>query len=353
MTQIKYNVFISYSRKDYVDEQMKVMPSNVVSKVKDALTAASITYWFDEEGIYSGDNFTEKIVRSIEESQLFLFISTANANSSHWTSKEIATADELGKKIIPLRVDRSPYERSVIFRIANLSYIDYFSNPEKGIEDLIKSIKNYLAELAAEEERRKAEIEKAEAEAKAKAEADFRHKIQQEYEERLKKVQQELQKKLDAVSEKEKEKERLAKTGTPRNENDTSGNEANKENLTQNNKKEDNNESSSWFIIAFIIPILTLCIGVWYGTKYKAFWTGTEIFLVPGWFGFCSCLGLSFGDKDDKYLGFAFALLSIAIAAGIHLGIILNSVWIGVAIGVAILSISLLLMIKGTGDNPN
>lgn len=351
MTQIKYNVFLSYARKDYVDERKNVIPGNVVSKIKDALTAAGITYWFDEEGMYSGDNFTEKIVNNIEISQIFVFLSTENANKSRWTCKEIASADEFGKYIIPVRIDRTPYNKKVMFRIADLSYIDYFSNPEKGIEDLIKSIKNYLAELAAEEERKKAEVEKekAEAEAKAKAEADLRHKIQQEYEEHLKKVQQELQKQLDAVA----EKERLAKTGTPGNENASGGDEDNIENLTQDNKKEDNDESSNWYIIAFIIPILTLCIGIWYGTKYNAFWTGAEIFLVPGWFGFCSCIGLSSGDKDDKYLWLGFALLPIAIAAGIHLGIILNSVWIGVAIGVAILSISLLLMIKGSGDNTN
>ncbi|MBR5068146.1 MAG: TIR domain-containing protein [Bacteroidales bacterium] len=159
MEQFKYDVFISYSRKDYVDEQKNVIPGNVVSKIKDALTEAGISYWFDEEGIYSGDNFTEVIVRNIEDSQLFLYISTANANRSRWTSKEIATADELGKKIIPLRIDRSPYERSVIFRISNLSYIDYYQNPERGINDLVTSIKAYLAQIQEEADRKKAEEE--------------------------------------------------------------------------------------------------------------------------------------------------------------------------------------------------
>lgn len=60
--QKEFDVFISYSRKDYVDEQKNVIPGNEVSKVKDALTKAGITYWFDEEGIYSGENFVEKIV---------------------------------------------------------------------------------------------------------------------------------------------------------------------------------------------------------------------------------------------------------------------------------------------------
>ncbi len=31
--EYKYDVFISYSRKDYVDEQKNVIPDNVISKI--------------------------------------------------------------------------------------------------------------------------------------------------------------------------------------------------------------------------------------------------------------------------------------------------------------------------------
>ncbi|MBR5102977.1 MAG: toll/interleukin-1 receptor domain-containing protein, partial [Muribaculaceae bacterium] len=99
MEKAKYDVFISYSRKDYVDDQKQVIPGNVVSKIKEALTKAGITYWFDEEGIYSGDTFTEKIVTNIEAANIFVFLSSANSNASSWTSKEIASADEFHKRI--------------------------------------------------------------------------------------------------------------------------------------------------------------------------------------------------------------------------------------------------------------
>ena len=158
MKQTQYDVFISYSRKDYVDEQKNVIPGNEVSKIKDALTQAGITYWFDEEGIYSGQNFVEKIVTNIENAKIFLFLSTVNANKSPWTCKEIASADEFKKHIIPVRLDPSPYNKKVLFRIADLDYIEYFSNPQKGMEDMIKSIKTYLDELAAEEKRKAEEV---------------------------------------------------------------------------------------------------------------------------------------------------------------------------------------------------
>lgn len=155
MKQTQYDVFISYSRKDYMDEHKNVIPGNEVSKIKDALAKAEISYWFDEEGIYSGDDFVDKIVTNIKASKVFVFLATQNANTAEWTPKEIATASELGKYIIPVRIDNSPYNEKVLFRIADLSFISYNGNPEKGIKKLINSIKAYLAKS-------KEEMEKAE-----------------------------------------------------------------------------------------------------------------------------------------------------------------------------------------------
>lgn len=144
MEQAKYDVFISYSRKDYMDSHKNVIPGNDVQKVKDALTRAGVSYWFDEEDIYSGEDFAEKIVVNIEAACVFVYLSTANANSSLWTSKEIACADEMHKPIIPVRIDRTPFNRKVLFRIADLSHIEYYNNPEKGLEKLIEAIKVHL-----------------------------------------------------------------------------------------------------------------------------------------------------------------------------------------------------------------
>ena len=57
MEKVIHDVFISYSRNDYVDEQGNVLPDNILSKIKKALKENDISYWFDEEGIYSGDEF--------------------------------------------------------------------------------------------------------------------------------------------------------------------------------------------------------------------------------------------------------------------------------------------------------
>lgn len=162
MDQHKYNVFISYSTKDYIDGNKNVIPDNVISKVKTALGEAGITYWFDEEGIYSGDEFAPILARAIRESEIFLFISSRSSNESEWTSSEIATAHTYRKKIIPFRIDESVYHESVIMFVARLNTIDYFINPDKAIDRLVESIQDYLIVKRAEQERIRREKEERE-----------------------------------------------------------------------------------------------------------------------------------------------------------------------------------------------
>ena len=188
MEQTKYDVFISYSRKDYLDDQKNVIPDNAVTKIMEALRTADISYWFDEEGIYSGYEFTEKIVTNIEASTIFLFLSTRNSNSSPWTSKEIACADELHKYIIPVRIDRSTYNKKVLFRIADRSYIDFAANPDKGLSEIVQSVKLYKEQLIAEQQekekeerlRKEMELKKAEEQKLKKEQDEKRRKQEQE-----------------------------------------------------------------------------------------------------------------------------------------------------------------------------
>ena len=141
---MKYDVFISYSHKDYIDENKQVIPNNIISQIKQLLDDNNISYWFDEDGIYHGDAFAPIIARQIKMARIFLFISSTNSNASEWTSNEIATAYTYKKKIIPFKYDNSIYNDSVILYIARLDYIEYLANPTKSLNHLLTSIKQYL-----------------------------------------------------------------------------------------------------------------------------------------------------------------------------------------------------------------
>lgn len=140
---MKYDVFISYSRKDYVDENNNVIPGNIISRIKEYLTKNGYTYWFDEDGIYSGDAFVGVITEAIQNSEIFLFISTKNSNKSEWTNHEIATAKFLKKKTIPFKVDDTIYHKSILMYLAPLDFIDYKKNPNQAFSALLTSIKNH------------------------------------------------------------------------------------------------------------------------------------------------------------------------------------------------------------------
>lgn len=149
---MNYDVFISYSRRDYIDENKQVIPGNIISQIKDLFDKNGISYWFDEDGVYSGDAFAPVIARNIKSAKIFLFVSSAHSNASEWTSNEIATAHAYKKKIIPFRYDESVYNDSVIIYIARLDYIDYKTNPSKSLSRLLLSVQNYLKEERKREE---------------------------------------------------------------------------------------------------------------------------------------------------------------------------------------------------------
>ena len=180
-----FDVFISYSRQDYVDDNNKVIPGNPVSAIKDLLSKNGISYWFDEEGIYHGDNFAEKIAANIEKSTILLFLSSVNSNASKWTSKEIAAATEWKKKIIPIRLDKSPYNRSVMLYISDLDFVEYYKDPVYAQKTVLDSIRNYKEEL---ERKRILEEQKRKQQAKEKEEREKAEKRRQEQEELSKEI---------------------------------------------------------------------------------------------------------------------------------------------------------------------
>ena len=151
----EYQVFLSYSRKDYLDENNKPIQGNEISKIMEALSNANIKCWIDRDGIFGGDTYTEKLSSVIKSVPVFLFISTTNSNASKYASREIAIADEYGKKIIPVKLDTSSYNESTRFHLTDVSHIDYWKNPETEIGNLISAIEKALKDINDKEKREK------------------------------------------------------------------------------------------------------------------------------------------------------------------------------------------------------
>ena len=141
---LKRHVFISYSRRDYVNERGEVKPGNSVSQIMDALEKAHISYWIDKEGIYHGDKFKGVLASAIEAADVFIFVSSESSNKSEWTAKEIDVAVYENKDIIPVRIDDSKYNNSVKLELVGLEFINFQCNPTLALEELVKSIKKHI-----------------------------------------------------------------------------------------------------------------------------------------------------------------------------------------------------------------
>ena len=72
----KYDVFISYSRKD----------STIADEICEAFGRVGITYFIDRKGIGGGNEFPLELATSILNSQVFLLLGSKNSYESSLTS---------------------------------------------------------------------------------------------------------------------------------------------------------------------------------------------------------------------------------------------------------------------------
>lgn len=164
----KYDVFISYSRRDYVDENYNVIPGNAIAEIQNVFDENGITYWFDKDGIYSGQEFIEIITGAIAESKMLIFISSKHSNESIWTAGEIFEALDGEKAIIPIKIDNCQYNKKFKLLIRPLDYIDYQENPQNALKDLLRAINKVKEDIA--QKQREEEKLRQEKEAEAKKE---------------------------------------------------------------------------------------------------------------------------------------------------------------------------------------
>lgn len=116
-----HKIFFSYSRND----------SEKVDFLCGVLDTMGIPYWIDRDGVFSGSNFKELIVKAISTTDIVLFLSSESSNKSLNVAKEISIADQYNKIIIPIRLDSSPMHPKIAYDLAGIDFIDLFSFDEK------------------------------------------------------------------------------------------------------------------------------------------------------------------------------------------------------------------------------
>lgn len=127
---MKYDLFISYSRKDFEEV------SALIEKIKAALPG--ISYWFDINCIESGDEFEDKIISAIDNSSYVLFALSENSIGSQWTKDEVMYAKNTDKKVIPVLLKGAQMKGWFLFKFGRVDCID--STNQLQMDKLIRNL---------------------------------------------------------------------------------------------------------------------------------------------------------------------------------------------------------------------
>lgn len=140
--EIKYDIFISYSRKD----------SAVVDKICSALDKYKLSYFRDTEGIAVGHNFPEILADAICQSRIMLYVASENSYKSRFTAKEIAFAYAKEMMVIPYVIDNSsmPPRISFMFSDVNIKYMKDTPIDPDFIDDLCDLLGKNREDLSTE-----------------------------------------------------------------------------------------------------------------------------------------------------------------------------------------------------------
>ena len=92
-------IFVSHSSQD------KAAARTVAS----ALRRVGWTVWIDEAGIVGGKDWRGELVRALEETWVVVLLVSLQSMRSKWVIREVQAADRLGKQIIPVVLEETPY----------------------------------------------------------------------------------------------------------------------------------------------------------------------------------------------------------------------------------------------------
>ena len=118
---MKYDVFISYSRKD----------TEIANQVCFAFDKVGITYFIDRQGIGGGKEFPLVLADAICDSRIFLFLASRNSYESKFTNSEITFAfnEKPHESIFPYIIDNSQLPRHLRFVFSSINWRNILEHP--------------------------------------------------------------------------------------------------------------------------------------------------------------------------------------------------------------------------------
>lgn len=126
-----HDVFISYSSKDMTQAET----------VRNVLEQNGIPCWMAPRDIPGGSNYTKEIPSAIRGCQVFVLILSQNAQNSHWVLKELDSAVNNGKVILPFMLEDCELNDEFNFLLTGAQRYSAYQKKAEALETLISRIR--------------------------------------------------------------------------------------------------------------------------------------------------------------------------------------------------------------------
>lgn len=127
-------VFISYSSVDLAQ----------ASTVRTVLEENGLSCWMAPRDIPGGSNYTKEIPIAIRNCKVFVLILSKNAQSSHWVLKELDSAVNYGKVILPFMLEDCALNDEFNFLLTGAQRYAAYQKKAEAMETLIGRIRGIL-----------------------------------------------------------------------------------------------------------------------------------------------------------------------------------------------------------------
>ena len=117
------DIFISYKSEDY----------NKALEVKNWLEALAFKVWMAPEDIPGGSNYAEAIPKGIENCKVLVLILSERAQESIWVRREVESAVEAKKLVIPIKIEKCEMTPQFAFLLADTSIIHAYDNMKAAL----------------------------------------------------------------------------------------------------------------------------------------------------------------------------------------------------------------------------
>lgn len=135
--EYKYDLFFCYSRQD----------ASIVRQAHYLLSEAGYRCWMDMDEVAFGDNFVESITSAVRSSKCMIYFSSEHSNKSKWTERELIYAKTVGVKILPIKLDDTPYSNRIMFELGNISWFESSLNKREDLEKLLDIVRHIVDDV--------------------------------------------------------------------------------------------------------------------------------------------------------------------------------------------------------------